>query len=306
MPVSKHRSTLEQWRIVQAVVDHGGYARAAEILHRSPSSLNHAVNKLQQQLGIDLLEVRGRKAFLTAAGEVLLRRSRQLTDDARQLETLAENLQMGWEPELVIAVDSVFPRSCLLHALKEFRPYSRGTRLRIRETVITGTLDAIVEGYADLVICGGLMPKGYLGESLGVIRMLPVAHPDNPIHQLSQPLSAPDLSSAMQVVIRDSGKNPRKDLGWLRSEQRWTVDSFDAAMDLLATGLGFCWLPEHVARRALDQGELIQLNLREGSERLIPLSLVVPRPDQLGPCGRELLMQLRDLSTDGDSPLSDS
>ncbi|MEH6814908.1 MAG: LysR family transcriptional regulator, partial [Motiliproteus sp.] len=133
----KHRTTLEQWRIVQAVVDHGGYAKAAEILHRSPSSLNHAVAKLQQQLGVAVLEVKGRKAYLTAAGEVLLRRSRQLTDDAHQLETLAENLEMGWEPELVIAVEGIFPRSCLLQALKEFYPFSRGTRVKIRDTIIS-------------------------------------------------------------------------------------------------------------------------------------------------------------------------
>ncbi|HBN88666.1 helix-turn-helix domain-containing protein, partial [Rheinheimera aquimaris] len=61
------RSTLEQWRILQAVVDAGGYAQAAELLSKSQSSLNHAVAKLQTQLGVELLEVRGRKAYLTEA-----------------------------------------------------------------------------------------------------------------------------------------------------------------------------------------------------------------------------------------------
>ena len=297
MSPSKHRSTLEQWRILQAVVDYGGYTQAGEALHRSPSSLNHAVSKLQQQLGISLLQVQGRKAHLTPAGEVLLRRSRQLTDDAHQLETLAENLEMGWEPEVVIAVEQLFPRSCLLHALTKFYPYSRGTRLRIRETVLTGTTEAVTEGSADLVISGPL-PKGYLGESLGTIKLVPVAHPDNPLHQLAQPLSAQDLSSELQIVISDSGKNPKESQGWLRSEQRWTVDNFAAAIELLSTGLGFCWLPDHYVRRSLDEGKLKLLQLKDGSVRQVPIYLVVPRPDQLGPCGRELLMQLRDLRSE--------
>ncbi len=295
MSPSKHRTTLEQWRIVQAVVDYGGYAQAASVLHRSPSSLNHAVSKLQHQLGIAVLEVKGRKAFLTAAGAVLLRRSRQLTDDAHQLELLAENLQMGWEPELVIAVEPLFPRSCLFAALKAFYPYSRGTRVRIRETVISATHEAITEGQADLAICGPL-PKGYLGESLGTVRMLAVAHPDHPLHRLPQPLSQQELWSELQVVIRDSGRQPKEDQGWLRSEQRWTVDSFDAALELLDSGLGFCWLPDHRVQRALEHGNLRQLQLKDANVRLIPINLVVPRPDQLGPCGRELLLQLRQLN----------
>ena len=292
----KHRTTLEQWRIVQAVVDHGGYAKAGEILHRSPSSLNHAVAKLQQQLGVAILEVSGRKAQLTAAGEVLLRRSRQLTDDAHQLETLAENLEMGWEPEVVITVEAIFPRSCLLQALKEFYPDSRGTRVQIKETVITGAQEAVLEGTADLAITGTL-PKGFLGESLGTVSLVPVAHADHQLCRINKPLTADDLSSQLQIVIRDSGKQPQETGGWLKAEQRWTVDNFETALDLLSTGLGFCWVPLHKVQPMLDSGLLKRLNLQDGGVKQIPIYLVVPRPDQLGPCGRELLMQLRDLES---------
>lgn len=37
------KSTLEQWRIFQAVVEYGGYAQAAEKLNKSQSSLNHVL-----------------------------------------------------------------------------------------------------------------------------------------------------------------------------------------------------------------------------------------------------------------------
>ncbi|MGL5500833.1 MAG: helix-turn-helix domain-containing protein, partial [Plesiomonas shigelloides] len=60
---ARPKTTLEQWRMFQAVVDCGGYAQAADKLNKSQSSLNHAVTKLQDMLGVQLLEVRGRKAF---------------------------------------------------------------------------------------------------------------------------------------------------------------------------------------------------------------------------------------------------
>ncbi len=293
---AKHRTTLEQWRILQAVVDHGGYAQAGEAMHRSPSSLNHAVSKLQQQLGVELLEVKGRKAFLTPQGEVLLRRSRQLTEEAYTLETLAENLEIGWEPEVTVVVESLFPLTVLFEALKEFHPYSRGTRVKIKSTVISGTTESISEGSADLAICA-ILPKGFLGESLGNVELIPVTHPGHPLHQLEQPIDQKQLSNELQIVIGDSGKQPIDSQGWLRSEQRWTVTNFDAAIQLLKSGVGFCWIPSHHVQEDLDNNRLKRIQIKEGNRRNLPLHLVIPRPDKLGPCAQELLLHLRDMPT---------
>ncbi|WP_315982943.1 LysR family transcriptional regulator [Aliamphritea spongicola] len=45
------RVTLEQWRMLKAVVDHGGFAHAAAAVHKSQSSINHAIHKMEDQLG---------------------------------------------------------------------------------------------------------------------------------------------------------------------------------------------------------------------------------------------------------------
>tara|TARA_R110002167_G_scaffold244923_3_gene450381 strand:- start:1670 stop:2557 length:888 start_codon:yes stop_codon:yes gene_type:complete len=283
----KHRTTLEQWRILQAVVDHGGYHQAGDALHRSPSSLNHAVAKLQQQLGVEILRVEGRKALLTPAGEVMLRRSRQLTEDAYQIETLSDNLNQGWEPQIRLAYDAIFPQQPLFSVLKAFHPLSRGSRIRIEECVLTGTQECIREARADLVICGQV-PKGYLGEYLLQIQMIPVCHPDNPLLLGPERLTPQELTQSLQIVIRDSGKQPQELLGWLRSEQRWTVDHFDMAINLLLTGLGFAWLPLHSVEKPLQSGELVRLQLTEGNDRRIPMHLVIPQPDRLGPGARAL------------------
>ncbi|MGD8689953.1 MAG: LysR family transcriptional regulator, partial [Gammaproteobacteria bacterium] len=65
------RITLEQWRALRAVVDHGGYAQAAEALHKSQSSVTYAIQKLESLLAVRAFEVQGRKAVLTEAGKAL-------------------------------------------------------------------------------------------------------------------------------------------------------------------------------------------------------------------------------------------
>ena len=286
----RHKTTIEQWRILQAVVDHGGYAHAAERLNKSQSSLNHAVAKLQSQLGVELLEVKGRKAYLTEAGEVMLRRSRYITQNVEELEALAINIQQQWEPEIVVAVDLAFPRNQLFDVLSEFLPESRGSRLKILDTVLTGTEEVIIDKSADLVITHSV-PKGFLGEPIGTVNFVAVCSPSHPLAVLPQPIDPNALQQHLQIVIKDTGASPQERQGWLRSEQRWTVSQFDSAKGLLKRGLGFCWLPQHEVEDDLAQGKLVKLHIDGSSFRRLTSYLVIPSTDNLGP-GSQMLASL--------------
>ncbi|MCP3428798.1 LysR family transcriptional regulator [Opacimonas viscosa] len=276
------KTTIEQWRILQAVVDHGGYARAVAYLNKSQSSLNHAVAKLQTLLGIQLLEVRGRKAFLTEAGEVMLRRSRELTDSVQNLEELAGNIFQHWEPEITLVVDLAYDRTKLTPALKDFLPESRGSRLNILDSVLTGTEETILEHAADLVIAGNV-PKGYLGEPIDEINFVAVTAPNHAITSLPNPIDPSALAKHLQIVIKDSGKLPKENSGWLKSENRWTVSHFDTAIQLLTQGIGFCWLPEHKVRHYINEDKLKLLNINGSSHKRLTTYLITPQPDNIGP-----------------------
>ena len=62
------KTSLEQWAVLAAVVDEGGYAQAAAALHRSQSAVSYAVGRLQEELDVPLLVIEGRKAVLTQIG----------------------------------------------------------------------------------------------------------------------------------------------------------------------------------------------------------------------------------------------
>src|SRR6476660_9465752 len=92
--------TLEQWRTLVAVVDAGGYAQAAEALHKSQSAITYALQKLESQLSVKALEIHGRKAVLTPTGQLLYRRAKALIDEADGVERAAQALSAGWEAEI--------------------------------------------------------------------------------------------------------------------------------------------------------------------------------------------------------------
>ncbi len=290
--------SLEQWRVLQVVIDQGGFAQAATHLHRSQSSVSYAVAKLQQHLGIPLLQIEGRKAKLTPAGEALLNRSRQLVKDAAELEALAHNMEQGWESEVRLVVDAAFPSGYLMAALKQFVPLSRGARVQFNEVVLSGADEALIEGRADLVI-GGQVPKGFLGDRLIEVEFVAVAEPNHPLHRLGRDVGSDDLRRELQVVIRDSGLYLNRSTGWLGSEYRWTVTSIDKAVTAILSGLGFGWVPMHQVQDDIEQGKLSLLPMTEGQRRYSHLYMIFGQSGRVGPATQQLAAILKENCCNG-------
>jgi DNA-binding transcriptional LysR family regulator len=286
------RVTLDQWRTLQAVVDQGGFAQAAEVLHRSQSSVSYTVARMQEQLGVPLLRIDGRKAVLTEAGDVLLRRSRQLVKQASQLEDLAHHMEQGWEAEVRLVVDAAYPNARLVRALTAFMPQSRGCRVRMREEVLPAREEVLREGTADLAISALSLP-GFLGTEMSSVEFIAVAHPDHALHRLQRELTFQDLETHMQVVIRDSGRLQPRDVGWLGAEQRWTVGSLATAATFVGNGLGFAWLPRHLIERELKDGLLKPLQLDQGGSRNPLFYLYSNKDKPLGPATQILVDLIR-------------
>src|SRR5690606_20337048 len=154
----------------------------------------------------------------------------------------------------------------LYSALKAFQPFSRGSRLKIINTVLTGTEEAALEKWADLVIAGSI-PKGFLGEPLCQEYFYAVCHPDHELAKLTSPIEPSELAQHLQIVIKDTARSPLEKQGWLKSEQRWTVSDFNAAIDIMYQGIGFCWLPAYTLREAFSAQKLVKLDIKGSSFR---------------------------------------
>lgn len=289
------KTTLEQWYLLNAVVEYGGFSQAAERVHRSQSAVSYGISRLQAQLGVDLLELNGRRAVLTDAGKVLLDQARPLVADMLKLEARAVSLGKGWESEICLAVDSMYPKNLLFQALMAFRNTCPQTSVVINEVILSGADEALQSGEADLAI-GNRVPQGYLPEVLYQVRFLAVAHPEHPLHQLGRPLTLRDISHHIHVVIRDSGRNAPRSEGWQGARRRWTVSSLETSIAAVCYGMGFAWLPEHAITEELEQDRLRVLPLVKGKVRTGTLYLIHADPETMGPGLRQLDHYLRTVS----------
>lgn len=279
------KTSLEQWAVLAAIVDRGGFAQAAEALHRSQSAVSYAVARLQEALDVPLLVVEGRRAVLTPAGQTLLRRARDVLQDFETLEKLATSLKRGWEAELRLVVDAAFPRERLLKIIAELQQLCPNTQMQLSDAVLSGAEEAITEDAADVVITTRV-PPGHLGEFLMEVRFVAVARPDHPLFALNRALTSADLVRHVQVVVRDSGVQHPRDDGWLGAERRCTVSSMEASLATVQAGLAFAWLPEHLVEDSLKHDALRALPLDTGGHRNVPLNLVLVQPEIAGPAAR--------------------
>ena len=285
--------TLEQWRTLQAVVDHGGFAQAANKLHRSQSAVSYTIARLQEQVGTPLLKIDGRKAILTETGELLLQRSRRLLQQANELEDLARQLTQGREAEVRLVVDAAFPSDILMRSLKQFARQDHKTQIQLHEVILSGARESLENNTADLVI-GAELPDGWLADPLLHVEFVAVAHPQHPLHHGNQPVLTEQLAEHIHVVIRDSGLSAPIDRGWLGHSQRWTVSSIDTAITAIRHGLGFGWLPLHLISDDLLHGRLRALNLQQGGSYFASLYLLFAHQQNSGPATRELASIIQD------------
>src|SRR5207245_5183130 len=112
---------LRHLRAFAAIVDTGGFARAAAQLDLSQPALSRQILALEAELGVPLFDRIGRRALLTSEGEDLLRRSRRLLTDADSLGERARALKRGQTGLLRVGATPQVMETLLAGFLREYQ-----------------------------------------------------------------------------------------------------------------------------------------------------------------------------------------
>jgi DNA-binding transcriptional LysR family regulator len=112
-----------------AVNDHGGFTRAAEVVHLTQSAVSMQMRRLEEIVGRDLFIRQGRSVVLTPGGETLSRHARQI------LKLQDEALSALVQPEVEGTVRLGIPDDYVSFLPAVFNQFSR-THPKIRVEVI--------------------------------------------------------------------------------------------------------------------------------------------------------------------------
>lgn len=263
---------LDHLLVIDAIDRRGSFARAAEELHRVPSAVTYAVNKLEQDLGVQIFDRSGHRARLTDTGEKVLREGRDLLRFAMRLEAHAKFLSEGWEPELRIAVGDLVSTNRVNKLVGEFfAEHGDRTQIRISREVFGGCWDALAGDRADLVIGVGLsgMPAGvgFVTQPLGEINFVFAVAPRHPLAEAPEPLPAEVIQTHRSVAVSDTSRNlPPRTSGILSGQEVLAVADMRQKRQMQMLGLGVGYLPDYLVAADVAAGRLVIKKVEEARE----------------------------------------
>ncbi len=275
MQTARDVLTPDALAMLQAIEEAGSFAAAARALGLVPSALTYRVRQIEDALDVLLYDRSSRQARLTAAGAELLREGQRLLSEIDAVANRVKRVATGWEAQFTVALDGIIHRTTAMELCESFFALGAPTRLKLREETLSGTLEALTTGQADLAI-GVVLDSGTLAgvhnKPMGTMEFVYAVPPHHPLAAAPEPLSDEQLLAHRAVAVADTvQRGGGVTIGLLAGQDVFTVATMQAKLDAQLRGLGGGFLPECMARPHIEAGHLV-VKKTERPQRVVRVS----------------------------------
>jgi DNA-binding transcriptional LysR family regulator len=260
------------------VLDRGSFSSAAKDLGLTPSAVSKLVSRLEDRLGVRLLERSTRRLALTAEGERFLARARRIVADIEEAE--AEVMQARGAPRGILRINSgtAFGLHQLAPALADF--LARYPEIDI-DLSITDRLVDLIEEQSDIAVRSGHIPEGpFIQRKIADLQRVICAAPAY-LDRRGTPKTAADLKNHDCIVVAGPGLNrwpfkARSGIDVVDVRPRVTTDDAEAALRLAIEGAGIIRLSDVIVGNPLRDGQLVALLTDSHHVEPFPLAAIYP------------------------------
>ena len=206
MQISRHVLTPDALAMLQTIAEEGSFAGAARALGLVPSALTYRVRQIEDALDVLLFDRSARQAVPTEAGAELLREGARLLLEIDAVAHRVKRVATGWEPQLTLAVDGIIARTTLLELVEAFFALQPPTRLKIRDEILSGTLEALTSGQADLsigVVTEAANTTGIQVKPLGNVPFIYAVAPHHPLATAAEHITDDMLRQHRAIAVAD-------------------------------------------------------------------------------------------------------
>ena len=261
-----------------AVVDAGGFSRAAERLETTPGAVSRRIAALEGRLGLRLLNRTTRQLNLTEAGEQYYRDVTQILQAIADAEDRISHLSTAPSGDLRIAAPLSFAVRALAPRLPDF--HARYPELRLSLDLDDRMIDIVAAGCDLALRIGALGDSTLVARRIGEFERLFCAAPAY-LDRRGRPRTPADLRGHDCLHYSNLG---------VREE--WTLSGPDGTEAIAVTGplcanngdllrraavggMGICSLPAFIVADDLAAGRLERVLADYGAPRM-PLSALWP------------------------------
>ena len=259
--------TLDQLRILKAIVHEGSFKKAAETLYVTQPAVSLQIQNLEKQLEIAIFDRGGRKAQLTEAGKMLLKYCEKILNQCDEACGAIEDLHNLKGGSLIIGASQTTGTYLMPRMIGLFRQKfpDVSVQLQVHSTRRTGW--SVANGQIDLAIIGGQLPQElndfleiipYANDELALV--LPTKHPLSKLQEFTKEdlyklaFVTLDSQSTTRKVVDKLLTNSGLEVQRLRIEME--LNSLEAIKNAVQSGLGAAFLPVVAIERELSAGTI--------------------------------------------------
>jgi DNA-binding transcriptional LysR family regulator len=253
---------LNDMMLFIAVIDAGSFTLAAQRLNIPKANISRKISRLEQQLGVILLERTTRSQHITDAGSQYLVHCRHISQEIELAETSISELLTEVKGQLRIGVSVGMGHDIIKPVLGQFmRQYPA---LNLQLNLLNNRVDLIEEGYDLVIRIGELEDSRLVAKRLGKVARKIYTSPDY-VKQHGEIKSIEQLSKASFLLMSSIQHNERLLLTSKEKQHELTVmprmlvDDFLILKQMIIEGLGVAIIPDYMCEHELANGTLIQL-----------------------------------------------
>jgi DNA-binding transcriptional LysR family regulator len=259
--------TLHQLRLFHGLGKHLSYTRVAEELHLTQPAVSIQIKRLEESVGLPLVEQMGKRIYMTDAGRELLEACQDVLDRLRVLNEDMTGMEAGVKGPLNVAAITT-AKYFMPHLLGAFLRDYPDVEPRLTITNRSRVVERLVENMDDLVIMGSLPDDLDLQASFFLDNpLVVVAAPDHPlVGQKSIPLAR---IAEERYLSREPGSGTRAARTRLFAEHGLSANvymelgSSEAIKQAVMAGLGISVLSMHNLRLELESGLIAVLDVEQ-------------------------------------------
>lgn len=250
------------------------FTAAATKLNTSVAQISRRVSRLEQRLGVKLLNRTTRKVTLTEAGQVYFQQCRQLVEGLEHAELAITQLQSSAQGLLKLTAPATYGERYIAPLLNQF--IQQHPQLNLELILTNQKLDLIDAGIDVAIRLGRLQDSRLIAKKLASRQLYTCASPDY-LAAYGEPHSLSELAKHQCLLgsiehWRFKQNNQEKSV---RITGRIKCNSGDALCDAALRGLGLVQLPGYYVQQAIASGLLVEVlpqyrNDREGIWAVYP------------------------------------
>jgi len=304
VPAAKWSMTLRELQYLVALADHRSFRRAAEACLVSQPTLSTQIAKLEDELGVLLLERGRRKVMLTPAGRDAVERAQRILRDVGEMQESARRAGEAETGTLRLGVFPTLGPYFLPHLVPPIRERFPKLNLQLFEEKSAVLVNRIEQGSLDAAFLAlPLRDESLHSEPLFSEPFLVAVPPDHPLAERDT-VRLEDLGQE-NLMLLDEGHCLREqalevcELAGARETTEFRATSLETLRQMVIAGMGATLLPRLAVNGSTPSNSAsICLLPFEGGEASRQIGLVWRQTSPMASLLRQLSKLCRDLVTD--------